>query len=420
VERHIANMDGFLRKYNYNTNFARIFMKREIKSADFLYHLPEDRIASHPLAERDQSKLLVYNKGEIKHHRFSSLPDLLPINSSLFFNDTKVIPARLIFQKETGSHVEVFLLQPAQSGLPLQHAMQATRSVQWVCTIGNLKRWKEGYTIQSCNGELSLSATLLDKSSGLVKFYWEPVHLNFAEVVEEFGDTPLPPYLNRAAEENDKTRYQTVYSHHEGAVAAPTAGLHFTESVLERLKALKMITEFLTLHVSAGTFKPIKTENALEHVMHAEQIVVTRSNIEVLMLEDRKIVAVGTTAMRTLESLYWYGVKILKGNKTFEIDQNAPYNVDQSQLPSKKEALSAVLEAMGNDNRVIGQTSIFIVPGYQFRICNGLITNFHQPGSTLMLLVAAFVGDHWNAIYKEAIDRDYRFLSYGDSSLLMP
>lgn len=397
------------------------FMKKEIKSSDFTYPLPQARIAIHPLEQRDQSKLLMFSSGEIAHHHFYELPQLIPSNATLFFNNTKVIPARLIFHKSTGAQIEVFLLQPANGDLPVQLAMQSKHQVQWVCTIGNLKRWKEGTAIHLKDDHIALQATLINKVNGLVEFSWQPESLSFANVVNQLGNTPLPPYLHRQAINEDRIRYQTVYSHHEGAVAAPTAGLHFTETVLDQIKAIKIHSEFLTLHVSAGTFQPIKTENALDHPMHSEQIIITKSNIESLLVPNKKVIAVGTTSMRSLESLYWYGVKLLKsGSTAFIIHQNDPYELEAGKLPTLNESLQRILLEMGTDKLLIGHSSIYIVPGYTFRVCEGLITNFHQPGSTLMLLVAAFVGPSWKTIYNEALDNDYRFLSYGDSSLLIP
>jgi len=397
------------------------FMQKEIKSSDYIYPLPEAKIAIHPLEPRDHAKLLLYQNGEISHQHFYDLPQLLPSNATLFFNDTKVIPARILFRKETGAHIEVFLLQPLDGDTPVQLAMQSQQSTQWLCTIGNLKKWKEGSLLSLGKGEITLNAKLKDAQSGQVAFSWEPTGLTFAEVINHFGNTPLPPYLHRDANENDKTRYQTVYSHFEGAVAAPTAGLHFTKEVLQKIKLEGILTDFLTLHVSAGTFQPIKTENALDHPMHSEQIIVTRKNLETLLLPHRKIIAVGTTSMRTLESLYWYGVKLIQGgSQPFHILQNDPYNENYGILPSCESAFKEVLKHINSQDYLVGHTSIFMVPGYQFRVCEGLITNFHQPGSTLMLLVAAFVGEHWRHIYREALEANYRFLSYGDSSLLLP
>lgn len=397
------------------------FMKKEINSRDYSYHLPDDRIAIHPLEQRDHAKLLLYQQGKITHQHFSDLPALLPDDATLFFNDTRVIPARILFQKETGAQIEVFLLQPLQGDVPVQLAMQSQHNTQWLCTIGNLKKWKEGSILQLSKAGITLEATLKETKSGLVDFHWSPSDLSFAEVIHHFGNTPLPPYLHRQADENDKSRYQTVYSHFEGAVAAPTAGLHFTDNVLRQINTKGIITDFLTLHVSAGTFQPIKAENALDHEMHSEQIIVTRKNLETLLLKNRKIIAVGTTSMRTLESLYWYGVKLIQtGPQPFKINQNDPYSHDLGILPPREAAFEAVLKHMEVQDDLVGHTSIFMVPGYQFKVCEGLITNFHQPGSTLMLLVAAFVGEPWRHIYEHALQSNYRFLSYGDSSLLLP
>ncbi|MEZ4944540.1 MAG: S-adenosylmethionine:tRNA ribosyltransferase-isomerase [Cyclobacteriaceae bacterium] len=396
-------------------------MEKEIKSSDYVYHLPDDRIAIHPLEQRDHAKLMVYAQGKITHQHFYDLPALLPSDAALFFNDTKVIPARILFQKKTGAQIEVFLLQPLQGDLPVQLAMQSKHNTQWLCTIGNLKKWKEGTTLYINRNDLTLSATLKDAKSGEVDFSWSPSDWSFAEVINHFGNTPLPPYLHREANENDKNRYQTVYSELEGAVAAPTAGLHFTDRVLQQIQAKGIPTDFLTLHVSAGTFQPIKTENALDHDMHSEQIIVTRKNLESLLQKNRKIIAVGTTSMRTLESLYWYGVKLIQtGPQPFQIGQNDPYKHNLGILPPREAAIREVLQQMGSEEYLVGHTSIFMVPGYRFKVCEGLITNFHQPGSTLMLLVAAFVGDHWKQLYDAALQNGYRFLSYGDSSLLLP
>ena len=395
-------------------------MKQSINIRDYIYDLPGDRIATHPLENRDESKLLVYKAGEIDHTCFSALPDLLPPNSTLFFNDTKVIPARLFFQKETGAQIELFLLNPVEPNLLLQLAMQATSHSSWKCTIGNLKRWPEDIVLTKKVNGIELGARLKSREEGIIDFEWTPKDICFAEVVRAMGVTPLPPYIKREADEHDLVRYQTVYSHHDGAVAAPTAGLHFTEKVLSAIRQKGMDTDFLTLHVSAGTFQPVKVANATDHKMHSEQIIVSKENIQHLMM-DKPIVAVGTTSARTIESLYWYGVKLIQNpNEEFLINQ-----FDAYELPSfytKKEAIEAVYRKMKADHLEIisGKTSIYILPGYSFKVCNALITNFHQPGSTLMLLVAAFIGDDWKEVYRQALENDYRFLSFGDSSLLVP
>jgi S-adenosylmethionine:tRNA ribosyltransferase-isomerase len=392
---------------------------------DFMYDLPDERIAKYPLPERDAAKLLVWCNGHIDHRIFSQLPDLLTGHETLFFNNTKVIPARLYFRKPSGGLIEVFLLEPSEPHL-VELAMRATQSVVYQCTIGNLKRWAEGTTL-SRNLDLGhgqqccLRVTLLDKTAMTVRFEWDMPQLPFARIVEMAGVVPIPPYLNRDSEALDQQRYQTVYSKKEGAVAAPTAGLHFTPAVLEALQQKGIQLEELTLHVSAGTFRPVKLANALEHDMHSEQVIVRRSTIEALLQLDRLVVAVGTTSMRTLESLYWFGVALLRNpDAAFVIEQSTAFEAP-TQLPSKQEALQAVMDCLERRQwtELFGSTQIYITPGYTFRICEGLITNFHQPGSTLMLLVAAFTGGQaWRDIYSTAMAEGYRFLSYGDSSLL--
>ena len=395
-------------------------MIKSVDIRDYTYDLPQRKIAIHPLQNRDQSKLLVYKAGEIQHTQFTTLVDHLPGNSLLFFNDTKVIPARLFFQKETGSRIELFLLNPTKPSSLLQLAMEATARTSWKCTIGNLKRWRDGMVLTRSLDNIELQARLENREKGIVDFAWSPSSVSFAQVINTFGVTPLPPYIKREAKQSDRDSYQTVYSHYDGAVAAPTAGLHFTKKVLDDLRQKEFGMDFLTLHVSAGTFQPVKADNAIDHEMHSEQIVVNSRNIENL-LSDKMIIAVGTTSMRTLESLYWYGVKLIQDSKAdFIINQFDPYK-----LPfhySKKEAFEAVAAKMKAENleTITGTTSIFILPGYSFNVCEALITNFHQPGSTLMLLVAAFIGNDWRKIYQQALDNGYRFLSYGDSSLLLP
>lgn len=390
-----------------------------INISDFTYTLPEERIAKFPLTERDQSKLLVYSKdGIISHQQFKNIVDLLPEGSLMVFNDTKVIPARLQFQKESGAQIEIFLLSPEKPSPLLQLAMESTSECTWSCTVGNLKRWNEATVLQKDLGFTLLSAQLIDREKQKVKFSWTN-HVSFAKVVEAFGETPLPPYLKRKAEESDKQRYQTVYSHYEGAVAAPTAGLHFTPKLLKDLESKSIHSSFVTLHVSAGTFQPVKTENALEHAMHNEQIVVSQKTIEQLLHQQKRIIPVGTTSMRTVESLYWMGVNLLTAKENpFVVTQKTPY--EKEITTPAKESLQTLLDYLqkNKEDTIIGHTSIYIHPDYQFRMCEALITNFHQPGSTLILLVAAFVGDDWKKIYQEALNNQYRFLSYGDSSLL--
>ncbi len=395
-------------------------MSNAIHIQDYTYSLPADKIATHPISTRDESKLLVYQKGKIRHAEFKSLVDFLPPNSFLFFNDTKVIPARIHFQKDTGAEIEIFLLSPVKPGTIMADVMMANDSCTWQCTIGNLKRWKNGQPLLKEAGEISLRASLIDRNAGIVEFSWNTGQ-SFAEIITITGVTPLPPYIKREATRDDANRYQTIYSHYEGAVAAPTAGLHFTDLILDSLQRKGIEKDFLTLHVSAGTFQPVKAENAREHIMHHEQIIVTRKSIENLLKPNQFTVGVGTTSMRTLESLYWYGVKLLENPACdFTVSQYDAYQ--KRELPSRGDALRAILSNMDKRtlDSITGSTSIFIYPGYKFKICNGLITNFHLPASTLVLLVAAFVGDTWREIYDEALRNNYRFLSYGDSSLLIP
>ncbi|OEK01557.1 S-adenosylmethionine tRNA ribosyltransferase [Roseivirga sp. 4D4] len=389
----------------------------------FNYHLPDEKIAKRPLANRHDSKLLLYEKGYISDKVFREAPEFLDERTTLFFNNTKVIPARLHFQKDTGAQIEIFLLKPVSPTPIISTVMESTDEVIWECMVGNLKRWKEETvlrrTLNDGNQEVQLKATLVNRDERLVSFKWDNKDYAFAEIVELAGQVPLPPYLNRAAEPEDKPRYQTVYSKEEGAVAAPTAGLHFTDQILEQLKQNGVKESFLTLHVSAGTFQPIKVDDAREHPMHSEQIEVTIDTIKDIV-EAKRVVAVGTTSMRSLESLYWFGVRLANGNEQFNIEKLELYQAGD--LPSRTEAFQYIHDWMIDKgiDKLSGSTEIFIMPGYQFKVCDGLFTNFHQPGSTLMLLVAAFIGEHWQKVYDHALQNEYRFLSYGDSSLLLP
>jgi S-adenosylmethionine:tRNA ribosyltransferase-isomerase len=414
----------------------------QLPLSDFTYDLPQDRIALYPLPERDQSKLLVYQQGHIEHRIFSDITGYIPENALLVFNNTRVIPARLHFHKDTGATIEIFLLSPIAPSTLVAQAMLATGAATWHCTIGNLKKWTDGTTLKKDLDGITLEARLQDRAQGLVIFTWsvlnhQPMESGlavdrgpwtvdspptFAEVISRSGETPLPPYLKRKAEATDRERYQTVYARNEGAVAAPTAGLHFTPRVLEALSAKGIRTDFLTLHVSAGTFQPVKTENAADHTMHQEQVIITRDNLQNLLDPTRRIIPVGTTSMRTLESLYWFGVKLhTNPDATFSIRQTDPYETT-GHLPTRQEALQRVLSYMGSRDleTLTGETAIYIMPGYTFHVCDALVTNFHQPVSTLILLVAAFIGKDWRKVYGEAMEKNYRFLSYGDSSLLMP
>jgi S-adenosylmethionine:tRNA ribosyltransferase-isomerase len=388
------------------------------------YTLPEERIAKFPLKKRDDSKLLHYKNGVISHFNFHQIPDLLPADSLLVYNDTKVIPARLIFQRGTGAKIEIFLLQPLLPTTVIPKIMLAKHPVVWETMIGNSKKWKDGEILTesiSLNGkEILLKATLLDRESRTVEFAWDDNTITFVDVIEASGEVPLPPYLNRKPEAEDKNRYQTVYSEKEGAVAAPTAGLHFTKEIFEILEKKGIQKTQVTLHVSAGTFQPIKVTDVSDHPMHSEQIHVTKSAIESVITNEGKIIAVGTTSIRTLESLFWYGVKLIENKgEELKIEKLFPYEFREC-LPTLKESFQAILTQMDLHKleTIMGTTEIFIFPRYSYRVVNALITNFHQPGSTLILLIATILGDDWRRVYACALAEDYRFLSYGDSSLL--
>lgn len=391
---------------------------------EYHYELPEDSIAKFPLEKRDASKLLHFENGAVEHFKFSDLPKLLPQNSHLVFNDTRVIPARMHFRKATGAAIELFLLNPVAPSTLIQQSMQSQGPVTWKCMIGNLKRWKAGEELENeihLEGEnYRLRARLLSRETKEVAFSWDPAEVSFAALVEAAGEVPLPPYLNRKAEEADKLRYQTVYSKINGAVAAPTAGLHFTEQTLEEIREKGIPLHYLTLHVGAGTFLPIKHDTITEHPMHREQMVFSKEAVSKLCQATGNIVAVGTTSMRSLESLYWYGVKLLSNpNAEFFVEKLEPYAGSKTTF-TREQSFEAVKNLMERTNTqyLVGATEIFIFPGYRFRVCNGLITNFHQPASTLILLIAAFTNQQWRKIYEEALAKRYRFLSYGDSSLL--
>ena len=398
------------------------------------YTLPDDKIARFPLARREQAKMLHYTQRKIFDRVFYELPDLLPKGSQLYFNNTRVIPARLLFQKPTtvqgkGAFVEIFLLNPIAPTYIIGEAMMATSNCRWHCMIGNQKRWKDGQVLEKKltigDKKILLSALLVDRTEKLVEFRWEDKNLRFVDIVEASGQVPLPPYIKRETVDEDRPRYQTVYSKKEGAVAAPTAGLHFTPEVIEQLRRKRIDQQYLTLHVSAGTFQPIKEADVKDHQMHSEQIIVTRQNVKSLLnsVPEKPTVAVGTTSLRTLESLYWYGVMLLDNpDAVFKVPKLIAYERLSHRSVSLKVSMGAVLNLMDNKklDQLIGETEIFIFPGYKFRVIDGLVTNFHMPKSTLVLLIAALVGEDWKQIYDHALANDYRFLSYGDSSLLMP
>lgn len=401
---------------------------KHIKISEFNYPLPDERIAKFPLSVRDQSKLLVYNHGEISETQFTSLPDLIPADSLMIFNNTKVIQARLHFRKETGALIEVFCLEPISPN-DYQLSFQQTEKCSWLCMIGNLKKWKEGVLsreiiVKDMPVVLQASRGEARGTSHWVDFSWNNKGVTFAEILEVVGELPIPPYLNRETEESDKETYQTVYSKVEGSVAAPTAGLHFTENVMQDLKDNGVELEELTLHVGAGTFKPVKSEEIADHEMHTEYISVSRTTIEKLIAHKGNAIAVGTTSVRTLESLYHIGMTLSQNPDANEEDLHVNQWQPYSDLPemSSEEALQQILQYLDRNGMeaLHSSTQIIIAPGYQYRIVKAMVTNFHQPQSTLLLLVSAFVNGDWKKIYQYALSHDFRFLSYGDSSLLIP
>lgn len=399
---------------------------QKIKITDFNYDLPDDRIAKFPLENRDDSKLLYYNKSHIEDLKFYELPSFLKNDARLIFNNTKVIRARLFFKKETGAKIELFCLEPF-SPSDYVRSFESTKSCQWSCMIGNSKKWKEGplyktIKIDDDNIEVKAEKLAFEYLNPIIQFSWNNAKYSFSELIEAMGQLPIPPYLNRATEESDLTRYQTVYSKIKGSVAAPTAGLHFTTKVFQDLKFKGIEVDEVTLHVGAGTFKPVKSETIGEHAMHTEHFVVSRPTLERL-LEQRTNVPVGTTSVRTLESLYCLATKIQKGTiakgDRLHVQQWDAYSIAPDL--TRIEVVQILMQFL-NDNQleyIDASTDIIIVPGYRFRMTDAIITNFHQPQSTLLLLISAFVGEDWKRMYQHALDHDYRFLSYGDSSFLV-
>lgn len=399
---------------------------KDLRIEDYTYDLPDARIAQYPLAQRDASKLLIYTNGEIAEDTYTHLADHIPTGALMVFNQTRVVHARLPFAKPTGGAIEIFCLEPHSSHSDIQTAMLQKGQVWWNCLVGSAKKWKDGITLTLPCPEagFTLSATMVNKSDSYytIQLDWDNPDMTFAEVLHHAGKVPLPPYLNRLANVKDEERYQTIFAKDEGSVAAPTAGLHFTNEVMSSLAAKNVDRAFVTLHVGAGTFKPVKSETMQEHDMHAEWIEVNKSAIQQLMLHNGKMVAVGTTSLRTLESLYWIGCKLFKGlpidMEGIAINQWDAYEINDP--CTKEEALDALLqymEANGTD-KIVTRTRILIAPGYTFRIIDGLVTNFHQPQSTLLLLVSALIGENWRKVYGYAMAHDFRFLSYGDGSLL--
>lgn len=396
----------------------------EIHIEDYNYPLPDERIAKYPLAERDSSKLLRYRDGVVDEFLFKQIPDLLPENSIMVFNNTKVVPARMHFQRETGAHIEIFCLKPV-SPVEYNTIFATTDTCRWRCVIGNSKRWKDDdlhlYN-PDCNEailKMNLRALLISREgeTGIVEFRWDD-GAPFSNVLELCGTVPIPPYLNRETEAIDAERYQTLYARFRGSVAAPTAGLHFTEEVLSGIGEKGIDVENVCLHVGAGTFLPVKSSNVSEHTMHSEPFVVKRELLEKLSKGGRNVIAVGTTSVRTLESLYYVGVSCIETGEPSNVEQWCPYTREYSY--SLEESLDAIVKYLDENglDELKTDTKIIIVPGFKFRVVNTLVTNFHQPESTLILLISAFVGGDWRTIYDYALGNGFRFLSYGDSSLL--
>jgi S-adenosylmethionine:tRNA ribosyltransferase-isomerase len=403
---------------------------KDIHISEYNYELPDERIAKFPKAERDHSKLLVYNKGEVGEDIFYNLPNYLPQGALMVYNNTKVIQARLHFRKETGALIEIFLLEPAEPA-DYEQMFQQTRRCSWLCLVGNQKKWKEGTLTRELrvkNEEVRVSATRRGEhgTSQWIDFEWDNERVNFAEILDEMGELPIPPYLNRETQESDKTTYQTVYSKIKGSVAAPTAGLHFTERVLKDVDARGIEREEVTLHVGAGTFKPVKSDTIGEHPMHTEYIAVRRHTLERLLAHNCEVIAVGTTSVRTLESLYYMGLKVVQNpdirEEELHVNQWEPYEEGRCKMEDVRSVIQALLDWMIRKELTVlhSSTQIIIAPGYTYHIVKMLITNFHQPQSTLLLLVSAFVKGDWHKIYDYALAHDFRFLSYGDSSLLIP
>jgi len=401
---------------------------KNLSIVDFTYSLPENRIASYPLTERDASKLLIYKDGNIGEDVYKNIAEHIPAGGLLLFNDTKVIEARLLFQKPTGGMNEIFCLEPHEQYPDITTAMMQQGKVYWQCLVGGASKWKHGQVLKKIipafEKEIILQAVYTEKKTGsfVIELSWCPEQLCFAELLHHAGAIPLPPYIKRKAELSDAERYQTIYANFDGSVAAPTAGLHFTDSIFRSLEEKKIQKGFVTLHVGAGTFKPVKTGTIGQHEMHSEYIDVSGKTImQIISKLDDVIIAVGTTSMRTIESLYWLGVKTwkLEQSSVLQLQQWEAYDMSAQDLPAK-DALQSLLDWMEKNKkeRLLTKTSIIIAPGYKPRIAKALITNFHQPQSTLLLLIAALIGDDWKKVYDHALKNDFRFLSYGDGCLL--
>lgn len=395
--------------------------------SEFGYDLPDEKIARFPMDHRENSKLLVWRGGRIEDSMYSKLPEFLPGSSMLVFNNSRVVEARILFQKPSGGQIEIFCLEPYVSYKSMAHAMEQMGSVKWTCLIGGASKWKHSQILRKKISETVLEARFIEKRADdfMVEFSWTPAFLPFASVLHQLGTIPLPPYLKRIADSSDTERYQTIYAKESGSVAAPTAGLHFNDKLLRDLSDNGIQALFLTLHVGAGTFMPVKTEKISDHHMHEEYIEVQEDAIEKLISQmEHTVIAVGTTSLRTLETLYWLGFLVSLDKNISAADLHLDQRIPYTHRPyiSAKDALHFLLEWIRREpgNKLITKTGLFIVPGYQFKIVKGLITNFHQPHSTLLMLVAALIGPEWKSAYRWALDNSYRFLSYGDGCLFLP
>jgi S-adenosylmethionine:tRNA ribosyltransferase-isomerase len=403
---------------------------KDISIHDFIYNLPEEKIAKYPLTQRDASKLLVYKNGNISEDLYQNITTRLPENSLLIFNDTKVVEARILFQKSSGASIEIFCLEPLEIYGDIPAAMKQQERVLWKCLIGGASKWKHGQILEKkimhLATQIVIHAFFIKKQDDyfIIEFAWKPGELHFAELLHFAGRIPLPPYIKRETEAQDAERYQTVYAKRDGSVAAPTAGLHFSDSIFNQLKDKFIANDFVTLHVGAGTFKPVKSKRLEQHIMHAEFMEVSIATINLLFRNlDNNIIPVGTTSLRTIESLYWLGLKTISQpdirSENLIVRQWDPYEISNQNL-DKKKSLQSLIEWMEKNSlsKLITTTQLLIAPGYQFKIIKGLITNFHQSQSTLLLLVAALIGEDWKKVYEHALNNNFRFLSYGDGCLL--
>ncbi len=398
---------------------------KSIKIEDYNYNLPDEKIAKFPLENRGDSKLLVYKNQHISESKYHHIATQLPEDAFLVFNNTKVVKARLLFQKPTGGKVEIFCLEPKNFSGEMTQAMAQTETTTWYCLVGGAKKWKKGAVFLETPSGLMIKAERRGRENDafIIQFSWTPSSKTFSEVLKETGELPLPPYMNRKAEASDQERYQTTFAKHEGSVAAPTAGLHFTDEILASLKTKKIESDYVTLHVGAGTFKPVDAEEIGNHDMHFELFEVSRSFLENLkeqLQKNKTIIPVGTTSLRTIESLFWIGQNLINGSKEINLTQWTPYK-NHTKTLTASESIDVLISYLKDNKqtKLVASTQLMIAPGYEFKIASGIVTNFHQPKSTLLLLVSAMIGDNWEQVYDYALNHNFRFLSYGDGCLLM-